>query len=58
MTEAAKAARAAYRRKWNAANKDRIKAYHERYWEKKAAQAEAAQEPEQIPGQIRMIPAK
>ncbi len=38
MDEAAKAARAAYMRKWRAENRERLKQYQQRYWEKKAAQ--------------------
>lgn len=37
MTEQAKEARKAYRRKWAKNNPDKIKAAQERYWEKKAA---------------------
>lgn len=43
MTEQAKAKRREYKKAWNAANKDKVKAYAQRYWEKKAA-AQAAQE--------------
>ena len=41
MTEQAKEARRAYRRKWYAENKDRAKAATEKYWQKKAEQAAA-----------------
>ena len=37
MTEQAKQARAAYKRKWYFENKDKAKASQERYWEKRAA---------------------
>lgn len=37
MTEAAKEARRAYKREWNRANRDRVRASQERYWERKAA---------------------
>ena len=37
MTEQAKEARKAYRRKWAKNNPDKIKAAQARYWEKKAA---------------------
>lgn len=40
MTEAAKAARRAYRAEWARNNPDKVKAQQERYWAKKAAQAE------------------
>ena len=53
MTEEAKNARRAYRRKWYAANKDKAKAATERYWERKANRPAAA---EQIPGQLSMDP--
>lgn len=39
MTEAAKAARNAYRRKWAKANPDKVKAQQERYWTRKAQEA-------------------
>jgi hypothetical protein len=40
LSEAAKAARRAYRNKWNAQNQDKVKEHMRRYWEKKAADAE------------------
>ncbi len=40
MTDAAKAARRAYYKKWAAANRDKLKANAARYWERKAARAE------------------
>lgn len=47
MNEKALAARRAYKRQWAAANKDKVKAQQERYWAKKAAEMEAAQEPQE-----------
>ena len=41
MSEAAREARNAYKRKWAAEHPDKIKAYSRRYWEKKAQEAEA-----------------
>jgi len=38
MTEQAKAARRAYKRAWNRANKDKVKAAQARYWARKAEQ--------------------
>ena len=38
MDEKAKEARRAYSNAWRAANKDRVKEYNRRYWERKAAQ--------------------
>ena len=38
MTEAARLARNAYKRKWAAENPDKVKAACRRYWERKAAQ--------------------
>jgi hypothetical protein len=38
MTQAAVEARRAYKRRWNAQNRDRNREYMARYWEKKAAQ--------------------
>lgn len=43
MTEAARAARNAYRRAWYSRNRDKQKEYNKAYWEKKAA-TQAAQE--------------
>lgn len=40
MTENAKKLRNAYHKKWRDANKDKIRANNERYWERKAAAAE------------------
>lgn len=39
MTAAAAEARREYKRKWNRANKDKVKAAQARYWERKAQQA-------------------
>lgn len=39
MSEEAKEARRAYRRAWNKANPDKVRAATQRYWEKKAALA-------------------
>lgn len=41
MNEAAKAARRAYKRKWQQENPEKVKKYQTRYWEKKAREAEA-----------------
>lgn len=41
MNEKAKALRREYKRRWNAANKDKVKAAQERYWQRKADAAEA-----------------
>lgn len=46
MNEAAKEARRAYKREWNRRNPDKVKAAQERYWEKKAAEQAAGQEPQ------------
>ena len=43
MDAKARAARNAYKREWNKKHPDRVKAHQERYWSRKAAQAEAAQ---------------
>lgn len=42
MTEQAKEARRAYLRKWKQANPDKVKEQNARYWEKKAAELQAA----------------
>jgi hypothetical protein len=38
VTDAATEARRAYKRKWNAAHKDKVKEYQKKYWERKAAE--------------------
>lgn len=43
MNDKAKEMRREYKRAWNRANKDKVKAAQERYWQKKAEAA--AQEP-------------
>ena len=43
MTDKAKEARRAYKREWNRRNRDKVKAAQERYWSRKAAEAEAAE---------------
>lgn len=35
MTDEAREARNAYKRKWAQENRDKVKAYQERYWQKK-----------------------
>lgn len=53
MTDAAKEARRAYKRKWARENPDKIRAQQDRYWSKRAeadaaaaaAQSEAGREP-------------
>ena len=40
MTDAAREARNAYRRKWAKNNPDKVKAQQERYWARKAQEAE------------------
>lgn len=41
MSEAAREARAAYKREWYARNKDKQKEYTERYWARKAAEGDS-----------------
>lgn len=43
MTEQAKEARRAYRREWQRKNPDKVRAYNERYWNKRGAAQAAAQ---------------
>ena len=38
MTDSAVEARRAYKRRWNAQNREKNREYMQRYWEKKAAQ--------------------
>ena len=40
MTDAARAARNAYKRRWAAENPEKVKAYQSKYWERKAAEQE------------------
>lgn len=42
MTEEAKAARRAYKREWARRNPDKVKAIQDRYWQRKAEQAQSA----------------
>ena len=42
MNEKAKAAKRAYMREWNRRNPDKVRASQERYWNKRAAEIEAA----------------
>ena len=39
LSEAAKAEKRAYKRKWARENRDKVRAQQRRYWEKRAAQA-------------------
>lgn len=41
MSEAAREARNAYKRKWAKENRDKVKAANRRYWERKAQETEA-----------------
>ena len=43
MTEEAKEARRAYQRTWAAKNRDKVRAYNRKYWERRA-QRQTAQE--------------
>lgn len=43
MSEQAKAARRAYRAEWARKNRDKVKQAQERYWEKRAQQAQDTQ---------------
>ena len=36
MTEAAREARNAYKREWNKRNREKIRLYNERYWQKQS----------------------
>ena len=45
MNEAAKEARRIYKRQWQRNNPDKVKAYQEAYWNRKAQEAAAAREP-------------
>lgn len=42
ITEAAAEARRQYQKNWYAKNRDKVKEYHKRYWERKAADTAAA----------------
>ena len=43
MTDKAIEARRAYKRKWNADNREKVREYQDRYWERKAEKAAADQ---------------
>lgn len=43
--EKAAEARRAYKRAWNRKNRDKVKAAQDRYWAKKAAEAEKEEKP-------------
>ena len=48
LSEAAKAEKRAYKRKWARENRDKVRAQQRRYWEKRAAQAmQASQKAEE-----------
>ena len=49
MTEAAKEARRAYKRKWQRENADKVKGYQEKYWNRKAEEAAKAKEAKPAP---------
>ena len=52
MTDAAKAARRAYKRKWAKEHPDKVRAAQDKYWEKKAAaQREPANKPAAAPAE-------
>lgn len=44
LTEKARELRRAYKREWSRKNRDRVRAANERYWNKKAAQEEQAEQ--------------
>ena len=44
MTDKALEARRAYKRKWSADNREKVREYQDRYWEKRAEQEAAEQE--------------
>lgn len=51
LTDQAREARRAYKRKWNRKNADKVKAAQERYWNKKAAKLlEESDKPENEQG--------
>lgn len=43
LTAQEKEARAKYFREWRAKNRDRVKAYNQRYWQKKAREQQEAE---------------
>jgi hypothetical protein len=53
LSEKAKEARRNYKREWNRANKDKVKASQDRYWERRAAAAAAAADQTPDQGQRR-----
>lgn len=51
LKEKAREMRRAYMREWNRKNKGKLKATRERYWMKKAREAEAAEEAKTAPAE-------
>lgn len=47
LSEAAKAARAAYKRRWNAEHPEAVRRYNAEYWERRAAEFHAARRAEE-----------
>ena len=57
MTDEAKAARRAYKRKWAKENPDKVRAQQERYWNKRG-EAEAAAQKEAARATLEAVPAE
>ncbi len=55
MNDKAREMRLQYRRKWYRENKEKVKAYQERYWAKKAAEAEATNQAETESEAVRTV---
>ena len=47
LSDKAREARRAYKRKWNRQNKEKVQAAQARYWERKAQAAAEAESPEE-----------
>ena len=51
MNEKAREARREYHRRWQQANRDKVKAYQMAYWERRAAELETAEAGQQETGE-------
>lgn len=51
MIELVKQVRRDYQNEWRSKNKDKVKGYNQRYWEKKAAELAASKQQEESNGE-------
>ena len=53
--DAGRNARSAYQREWRRKNKDKVKSYQERYWERRAIREEMTREEENTDGRKQKV---